>query len=413
MRSIYLLFFSISNLLFIVAIQLVTLIKIGPSSSTDALFAGMTIPSVVLSVLIGSLNNFLVPQLIACRDPIRKMWAQVYLFLVASVVIIAPFAMTCHWWLAFVFSGFDNETLLLTHHIIIIQLLIMPITIGSAIFTAYFNSQSRFICAEAVPAVCSMVIIPFVFFTIPVFGVLAVSYLYAAKILLSFIVQMIFIGRPIKFSVSELETKKTYHGIKYLMLGSIYYKSGPIIDRHILSHSTAGTMSLFVLVQQLLSMGNLILTKVIVVPQITVMNKLLKEGIGLRKWLAKRVLLLLVLSIILFILFSLVGKFTLIFICNFFNLYKFDPNMIWLLGITLFGSLIGDFAATLISSSFYSKGDTKTPSLLSIFTFTAFIPVKFVSFYYFGVYGLALATSAYSLINMSVLFKIIMVKLKC
>ncbi|WP_270668552.1 hypothetical protein, partial [Aeromonas sp. QDB06] len=72
MRSIYLLFFSISNLLFIVAIQLVTLIKVGPSSATDALFAGMTIPSVALAVLIGSLNNYLVPQFVTSKDVKKK-----------------------------------------------------------------------------------------------------------------------------------------------------------------------------------------------------------------------------------------------------------------------------------------------------------------------------------------------------
>ena len=413
MRSIYLLFFSISNLLFIVAIQLVTLIKVGPSSATDALFAGMTIPSVALAVLIGSLNNYLVPQFVTSKYVKKKMWGQSYVFFLGTTAFLLPFVASCHWWLGAVFSGFDSKTLHLTYQIIIIQFLVMPFTIVSAIYTAYFNSQSRFICAEAIPAACSIVIIPFVFVTIPTYGVLSVSYLYAAKILLSFLVQSLFVGKPIKVNKNELDIMKTIHGIKYLMLGSIYYKSGPVIDRHILSHTTSGTMSLFVLVQQLLSMGNLILTKVIVIPQITVMNQVIGNGDSIfRRWLARRVLLLLTIVLALFISFCSVGGFILTLVCDYFSLTKFDPHVIWLLGITLFGTLIGDFVSTLISSSFYSRGDTKTPSLLSILTFTIFIPVKFIAFYFSGVYGLAMASSAYSLINMMALYKIIMVKLK-
>lgn len=83
-----------------------------------------------------------------------------------------------------------------------------------------------------------------------------------------------------------------------------------------------------------------------------------------------------------------------------------------MLTMALFGGFIGDSIATLVSSSFYSKGDTKTPSFLSIVTFTIFIPLKFISYHYAGVYGLAFASSIYSLINMSVMFLIIMLRLK-
>ncbi|OWF74483.1 hypothetical protein B4907_21995 [Yersinia kristensenii] len=167
------------------------------------------------------------------------------------------------------------------------------------------------------------------------------------------------------------------------MFGSIYYKSGPVIDRHILSHSIAGTMSIFVLVQQLLSMINLILTKAIVVPQITVMNKVTREGDDkLIKWIKKKVFLLLFIAIILFFLVLLIGEPLMNISFEIFNLTKFNSHVIWLLTIALFGTFVGDFTATLLSSAFYSKGDTKTPSLLSIVTYTIFIPLKFISFYF-------------------------------
>lgn len=73
MRSLYLFISSVSNLLFIVLIQLITLIKIGPSSDTDALFAGMTIPSVILSVLVSSLTNVLVPLFVSSKSVLKDL----------------------------------------------------------------------------------------------------------------------------------------------------------------------------------------------------------------------------------------------------------------------------------------------------------------------------------------------------
>ena len=413
MRSINLFLFSVINLLFIVAIQLVTLAKIGPSIHTDALFAGMAIPSIILAVIVGSLTNVLVPIFVHSLNAKHTLWEQIYLFFFGSLAIVLFLIATNGYWLQYIFSGFDFNTLKLTSEIIVIQLAIIPLSIASSIITAFFNAQSKFIWAELIPALCSMVIFPFIFYTIPLYGVLAVSYLYAAKVILTFLIQLTMIGFPVKIDIKQTDFRGTFNKIKYLLLGSIYYKSGPVIDRHILTHSTSGTLSFFVLVQQLLSMGNLILTKVIVIPQITVMNNLIKEDERkLREWLKFKIIILSALVVLLFLTFLCLGKSILSVTFNFVGFNKFDPNVIWLFTMALFGTFAGDFIATLISSAFYSKGDTRTPSILSILTYTIFIPLKFISFYFSGPLGLAVISSVYSLVNMFFLLVILMVRLK-
>ena len=52
------------------------------------------------------------------------------------------------------------------------------------------------------------------------------------------------------------------------------------------------------------------------------------------------------------------------------------------------------------SSTFYASGDTTTPTRIGIYSYTIYIPAKFVSFYYFGVLGLALTTSGFFLVNL-------------
>ncbi|MEB6542606.1 hypothetical protein MXL19_00495 [Escherichia coli] len=413
MRSLYLFISSVSNLLFIVLIQLITLIKIGPSSDTDALFAGMTIPSVILSVLVSSLTNVLVPLFVSSKSVLKDLWAQIYLFSIGSAFIVIPLISFSPLWLGCVFSGFDVKTLSLTQHIITVQFIVIPFSIASAIFTAYFNANSKFISAEAIPAICSLIIFPFIFPAITSYGVLAVTYIYAIKILMTFVMQIMKIGGPIKLSFNDIDIKGAFSRIKYLILGSVYYKSGPVIDRHILSYSVAGSLSLFVLVQQLLSMANLIFTKTIIIPDITMMNKVaVQDNKIFKHWLMTRVFILFAFGLVLYFFAFILGEQIINLFLKIFNFQKFDVHIIWMLTMALFGGFIGDSIATLVSSSFYSKGDTKTPSFLSIVTFTIFIPLKFISYHYAGVYGLAFASSIYSLINMSVMFLIIMLRLK-
>jgi peptidoglycan biosynthesis protein MviN/MurJ (putative lipid II flippase) len=68
--------------------------------------------------------------------------------------------------------------------------------------------------------------------------------------------------------------------------------------------------------------------------------------------------------------------------------------LIWLGGM-FFGSGTGQLCA----STFYAMGDTRTPTRLSIVTYTVYVPAKIGSFWVWGIEGLALSTSAYYLVN--------------
>ena len=67
--------------------------------------------------------------------------------------------------------------------------------------------------------------------------------------------------------------------------------------------------------------------------------------------------------------------------------------------LALSGLLIGGTAGQVTSVAFYAMGDTKTPTMLFIWTFTIYIPIKVLVFVQYGLVGLAVATSAHLLIN--------------
>jgi peptidoglycan biosynthesis protein MviN/MurJ (putative lipid II flippase) len=61
--------------------------------------------------------------------------------------------------------------------------------------------------------------------------------------------------------------------------------------------------------------------------------------------------------------------------------------------------MIGGACGQVISGAFYAIGDTRTPTLLFIGTYTVYFPIKIVVFLKYGLIGLALATSAHLAIN--------------
>jgi peptidoglycan biosynthesis protein MviN/MurJ (putative lipid II flippase) len=56
----------------------------------------------------------------------------------------------------------------------------------------------------------------------------------------------------------------------------------------------------------------------------------------------------------------------------------------------------------ILSTAFYAMGDTRTPTLVGISTFSAYIPIKFLVFFYYGLIGLAVSTSVFFITNVVV-----------
>jgi putative peptidoglycan lipid II flippase len=83
------------------------------------------------------------------------------------------------------------------------------------------------------------------------------------------------------------------------------------------------------------------------------------------------------------------------------NVTAGNVRELWWLMIWLAGMFIGGVVGQITSSTFYACGDTSTPTRISMVTYTAYIPAKVGAFYFFGVMGLAMATSFYYLVNLS------------
>src|SRR5680860_285104 len=117
--------FSAANIGIACLCQWYVLTQLGPGMETDALFAGMTLPQLVLVVISGSLMHVLVPLLAGEKEDRLRHDAWGFLALVGSVfgLLAVVLYATAPWWIPLTVPGFSDAGQDLTVDLTRIQLI--------------------------------------------------------------------------------------------------------------------------------------------------------------------------------------------------------------------------------------------------------------------------------------------------
>jgi putative peptidoglycan lipid II flippase len=84
-----------------------------------------------------------------------------------------------------------------------------------------------------------------------------------------------------------------------------------------------------------------------------------------------------------------------------------NVHMLWWILVALAGVMVGGACGQVISTAFYAIGDTRTPTMLFITTYTIYIPTKIVVFLRYGVIGLSVVTSLHFALNFLLQFVVL------
>jgi peptidoglycan biosynthesis protein MviN/MurJ (putative lipid II flippase) len=85
---------------------------------------------------------------------------------------------------------------------------------------------------------------------------------------------------------------------------------------------------------------------------------------------------------------------------SFKNFKADNAHQLWIILLLLFGLWFGGLLGALTSTTFFAKGDTKTPTVLTSILFTIYLPIKVFVFKYYGISGLALSISIYMMFSL-------------
>ncbi len=402
-QGVYLSLFSGTNIVAAFFFQWYLLSKLGAGIETDAFFASFTIPQFVIAMVGSSLMHVLVPILSTRpreridQDAWIAFWFIGLVFgLIAFILIISA-----NLWVPMLFPGFNGHEADLTVTLSRIQLAGMILSAVNAVQWAAYHSKQKFIWAEFVPMSASIAVLPMLVWTLPRFGVVAGAWLTLLKLMLQTLFLLPGMGRPHPPRTSSYVLREMRRRIAPLLVGTAYYKTDPLVERALLSTALSGSLSLYYFAQQIYGAVCQVLNKAIAAPLVPKMSNfhVRKETSSIRKVYYKRLFIVFLLGTGCLLTVSLLGQRLLGLLTL---LGKFTANDItrlyWIL-ICLGGMFIGGLLGQIASVSFYACGDTKTPTKLSMVTYTLYIPCKVFAFLKNGVLGLATVTSLYYLLN--------------
>jgi putative peptidoglycan lipid II flippase len=395
---------SAANIVMTFLLQWYVLIQLGTGTETDALFAGMTIPQIVLVVISGSLTHVLVP-ILAGENKVRQQqeaWSLIFFVGGLFGFIAILLYVTASLWIPVTVPGFDEAGQALTVELTRIQLLGMIFTAINGVQISVYHARQQFVWAEIFAIVSSIIVFPFLIWALPLYGVVVAVWISTLRVVLQTFLLGYGMGKPVCPDFNSAAIKQVWLRIKPLLLGTSYYKTDTLVDRFLLSTASSGSLSLYFLAQQMYGSVSQVLDKAIAAPVVPILSKLykLRNKEDFIEVYDRKIKQMGMISLASLFIFALVGQDMLSFFVGHGKINAKNISDLWWIMIWLGGMFVGGVAGQITSSAFYASGDTTTPTLIGIYTFTFYIPLKILLFYFFGVKGLAIITSIFVLINL-------------
>ncbi len=399
---------AVINLAIIVLLQYYIVARFGVGGNTDALFAGMTIPQLVLTIINSSLMHVLVPLLSGEKEKqiYYDSWAFLYLSGAFFAFIGIALGVTAGFWIPLIVPGFTPELQTQTIYLTRIQLVGIFFAAITGVQWAVYHARKRFIKAEFCALTASVLAFLSLFILIPVAGIVGAAWALTLRTILLALFLLPVMGKPVWPDLRNKQVMAAWSRLRPLIVGTIYFKTDPLVDRYLLSSATVGSLSLFYLAQQIYGAVAQIFNKAVTTPYVPALSEIYKNGEykDVNKLFFRYLTISLLTGLAAYMVFALFGEYLLRIIfppdhTKFSNI----EELYWLL-VFLGGVLVGSIVGQIEASSFYSCGDTKTPTRMSIITYTIFIPLKVFAFHYWQIKGLALCITLYYITNCLIMF---------
>lgn len=377
--------------------------RLGVGIETDAFFASGALPQLIFLVASFSLTQVLIP-LLATEDEKtfrRDAWgfflSVTGLFSLLGVVLFV----LAGYWVPLLVPGFSDEAKQLAISLSRIQMLAMVGNASVAVLWSVHYARQKFIWAELSPVFANVFSVLFLFWALPQYGIVAAAWANVLNLAIKVGFLMPLLGRWQSPQWNSYAMREAWRRVKPFLLGQTYSKSDPLVDRFLTSMSTAGNLSLLYIGQQIFSAINLIITKAISAPTVPRLALAAKSGewISFRRTYRQRLWWMAGLGMAASVILLVFGESLLHLMIGHGGITAQNVRMLWWIMLALSGLLIGGTAGQVTSVAFYAMGDTKTPTMLFIWTFTIYIPIKVLVFLHYGLVGLAVATSAHLLLN--------------
>lgn len=394
-----------ASILVLLLLQWYVITQLGVGSETDALFAGMVVPQLILAVVSTSLTHVLVPLLTTADKGTFQENAWGFFLAISAVFAILALILggSAGYWVPWLFPGFTEAGAALAVRLTRIQLVSMVFTASVSVLWSVYHAQQRFIWAELAALLAGAVALFVVTQTLPRFGVAAAAWAIVLRTALQVVLLLPGLGAPRRPQWRSPAMKDAWRRLRPLLLGASYYRTDLLIDRFLSSLAGPGGLSLLYLGQQIYGVANFVLEKAISAPMVPLLAKKAHAGewLSFRESFRRRLIWMGLLTTAGYVVVLLTGEWLLTLLIGHGGVTRDNVHSLWLIMVALVGLLIGGGMGQISATTFYAKGDTRTPTRLGIWTYSVCIPVKVLLFLRYGLIGLAVSTSIFVLANLA------------
>lgn len=399
-----LLLMKLSSLLVLVNFfTTITIVKnLGFSDKLDIFYISMTVFYFLASSITWSLASVLAPLLIHKRgEGIEgKMFVNVAIIIIP--VSIMAF-LTMFFWGQLLFVNYLDKLpfneIMLIQGIFLAAFCIDGLTL---VPFAMFQEKNRYVAISFISLIAAVTGLVMVYLLIPTFGVYiaAGNQLLIKLILFAVLTISVFphLYKTIGFDAKQFST--LWKKARYMLFGSLYYKTDEISERFIASYLTGGFVSLVAFIQRVYGAFITVVNSAIGVPSITVFSNLVKveDYTTIKKTLLKYILTLLAIDSLLFIGIIFIGKFLILSLLN----GEVDEALLPILPLAimlLFSLVFGKTIEQVLQSLLLSMGKEKLLTIYDSITFTINLSIKIGLTVMHGMEGLLIAIMLSTLIT--------------
>lgn len=385
-------------------IQVVIAYQFGARAEADSLAAALVVPALLAAVISGSLGYVLVPELVACfSDKDRNIlgWRLAGisgsvtsgLALLTAVVVLFAAAPIIRW----LYGDMSPQQQVVATHLLRILAWQIPMSTLIGWSLAVHHSRHSFI-VPAMGGVCGTLVSLALAASHGPLGIHWIAIAINVGAAISAVIHVLPLVTQLRIgNVPSGHARRLLAALLPLVLGSIYLRIDPVVDRSLASQLSEGSVAHLHYAQRIIMALLAISTSglsVIAFPQLA--GRLAiegREGFVTHFALAMRRLVLITVPIACgFSCYAVPvigdllqrGRFT-----------AEDSSVVGWLIVCFMGMFVGASWGELLARGFYTLGDTRTPTIIGAAALTVGLATKWFSLSYFAVWGIACSTSMY------------------
>lgn len=393
--------------------QLLVIRIVGLGPDTDAYIAAQTAPAVIVAIITTALQSVWLPRLavmtgdlVAWRQEQSIAQGQAGLLGGGLLLFVGG---SLPLWLPLLFPGFDRLQKQAAMFFCLVLLVAAAFNTQSAILTVALRARNRFMAAEVIALLGTLLSLAAMYLALPLWGLTAAVWIGLARSILVYGAQMSLANWPPLSFAKGWACKETWILMRPLLFGASIYKTSPLVDRYWASQAPSGAITTLSLAQTAMGALATILERAICMPITPSLARHVAQSdyVGLRRAYRSGIFRITIAVVCFGILLVALKPMFVVVTATVLNIQTEAALTFWLICLLLIGYFHAAASGTVVVATFYAMGNTKTPVKIGVAGFLLSIGVKAIGYLWFGLLGLALGTTIYYSLNMLVMWIIL------